>query len=249
MLLIEQGYFLVTGQWYEAGLANTRLLEMTSDPIALGEKAVLEAHQGNADSSDGFLTRLLDAMSLTPPGPSYWYAMPALVMPLVARLTGDDSRLSAAKTISETIIESSSASPERQLYARAGTALTAVLEEDSDAASDYYDAILAARQNPFMIGLLFNIDHLLGLLAMTKGDADTAVSHLEDGLKFCEDAGYQPEMAWICADLSNLLADMDGEGNADRIVELQDKAIEVARNLGMKPILEQVIAHREILKA
>ena len=249
VLLIEQGYFLVTGQWYEAGLANTRLLEMTSDPIALGEKAVLEAHQGNAESSDGYLVRLLDAMSLTPAGPSYWYAMPALVLPLVARLTGDQSRLSAAKQISESIIESSSASPERQLYARAGMALSAVLEKDSDAASDYYDVILAARKSSFMIGMLLNIDHLLGLLAMTRGDSDTAASHLEDGLKFCEDAGYQPEMAWICADLSILLADMDDDGNADRIVELQDKAIEVARTLGMNPILEQVIAHREILKA
>ncbi|NQW16607.1 MAG: protein kinase [Chloroflexi bacterium] len=249
VLLIEQGYFLVTGQWYKAGLANTRLLDMTSDPIALGEKAVLEAHHGNAEVSDGYLVRLLDAMSLTPVGPSYWYAMPALVVPLVARLTGDESRISAAKQISESVMRSTTASPERQLYARAGMALAAVAEKDSVAASDHYESILAARHTSFMIGMLLNIDHLLGLLAMAKGDSKSAIAHMEEGLKFCEKAGYRPEMAWICADLSNLLADADTDANVDRIVELQDKAIEVARKLGMTPILEQVIAHREILKA
>ncbi len=34
----------------------------------------------------------------------------------------------------------------------------------------------------------------------------------------------------------------------DQVAELQDEAIAIATELGMKPLLERVLAHREILK-
>ena len=41
----------------------------------------------------------------------------------------------------------------------------------------------------------------------------------------------------------------DAGGDAGRVTELQDEAIAIAQELGMQPLLERVLAQREILKA
>ena len=38
-------------------------------------------------------------------------------------------------------------------------------------------------------------------------------------------------------------------GDADRVTELQNEAIAIATELGMKPLLERVLAQRGMLKA
>ena len=45
------------------------------------------------------------------------------------------------------------------------------------------------------------------------------------------------------------LLDRDGTGDRERATELQDEAIAIAQELGMQPLLERVLAQREILKA
>ncbi len=50
------------------------------------------------------------------------------------------------------------------------------------------------------------------------------------------------------AKYARLYADAEGESHWEDI-ELQDEAIAVARELAMKPLLERVLAQREILKA
>ncbi len=43
--------------------------------------------------------------------------------------------------------------------------------------------------------------------------------------------------------------DRDEPGDREKAIELQDEAIAIAQELGMKPLLERVLAKREILKA
>ena len=250
VFLTMQGYQFVMGDWAGAKESNTRLLELIpGNAIAIGERALLEAHEGNIDSCESYLTRLLNAMSMTAPGPSLWHAIPALVIPLIGRLTGNYDRHAIAEEAAASVLESRAASPERQLFARAGIAISAVADDNHAEAETAYESLLERRKSPFMIALLVSVDHLLGLLAITRGDQAGATSHFDDAAAFCRDAGYRPELAWTCVDYSNLLENLDAEANAAQIVELQDEAIDIARSLGMRPLLEQVIAHREILKA
>jgi hypothetical protein len=45
------------------------------------------------------------------------------------------------------------------------------------------------------------------------------------------------------------LIDRDALGDREKATELQDEAIAITTELGMKPLLERVLAQREILKA
>ncbi len=46
-----------------------------------------------------------------------------------------------------------------------------------------------------------------------------------------------------------MLLDLDGPADRQKATELQDEAIAITQDLGMQPLLERVLAQREILKA
>ncbi|MDA1256891.1 MAG: hypothetical protein O3C10_03490 [Chloroflexi bacterium] len=103
-----------------------------------------------------------------------------------------------------------------------------------------------------------------GLLAQSVGDLDLAVQHFEDALEFCR-AGYRPELAWICSDYAEMLLDRaatdphstgsvhassaSGIGDREKAIELQDQALAITRELGMRPLTERILARREFLRA
>ncbi len=58
-------------------------------------------------------------------------------------------------------------------------------------------------------------------------------------------AARYPVALAICAfDYGNLLLERDSLGDSEKAVELQDEAISIATELGMKPLLERVLAKR-----
>jgi hypothetical protein len=76
-----------------------------------------------------------------------------------------------------------------------------------------------------------------------------AAKHFEDAIEFCEKAPYPPELAWAQYHYSDFLLDRDASGDHEKATELQDGAIAIATELGMKLLLEKVLSQREILKA
>ena len=94
-----------------------------------------------------------------------------------------------------------------------------------------------------------NVARVAGLTASFLEEWDTAFCMFESSLRICREAGYLPEVAWTCADYSEMLLDRDAPGDRQNAIELQDEAISIATELGMKPLLERVLAKREILKA
>ncbi len=46
-----------------------------------------------------------------------------------------------------------------------------------------------------------------------------------------------------------MLLDRNDSGDHEKAAELQDEAIAIAQELGMKPLLERVLAQREMLSA
>ena len=90
-----------------------------------------------------------------------------------------------------------------------------------------------------------SIDRLLGLLADTIGNTDQAITHFEDALNFCRKAGFQPELAWSCYDYANLLLERDSEGDRAQASSLLDESLEIATNLGMRPLIERVTSRQK----
>ena len=95
----------------------------------------------------------------------------------------------------------------------------------------------------------FSVDRLRGRLAVALARLDDAGEHFEDALEFCRGAEYRPELAWTCLDYSEMLLERNAADDRARTTELQDEAIAIATELGMKPLLERVLSQREILKA
>ena len=98
-------------------------------------------------------------------------------------------------------------------------------------------------------GDIISGDHILALLADTTHNPELAENHFEAAVEFCKKAGYRPELAWICADYSDMLLARDGPGDRERAIELQDEALAITQELGMRPLTERVLARREILRA
>ena len=102
--------------------------------------------------------------------------------------------------------------------------------------------------------LAFNTDRVLGLLANTMGEPVKAKEHFEDALTFCRKAGYRPELAWTCCDYADTLLQRASTSSArtddrQKAMSLLDESLAISRELGMRPLMERVLARRDILKA
>ena len=67
-----------------------------------------------------------------------------------------------------------------------------------------------------------------------------AVAHFEDALAFCRRAGYRPELAWTCCDLSDALTQRDSPGESSKALALLKESLSISTELGMQPLTERV---------
>jgi hypothetical protein len=133
------------------------------------------------------------------------------------------------------------------LLAQVGLALVAVRRRDITGAERAYDAL--APQAGGVSALPLAVDHLLGLLAQTMDTDHEAIDHFEAALAFCARAGYRPAYGWAAADYSALLLERDGPADQARALALGNEALAIGRELGMRPLVERVLARREFLRA
>ena len=162
-------------------------------------------------------------------------------LPAAARVRGDTSGLENAKALCHAAIASPSALPYRVTLARLGLAFLAIQQGDVAAAREQYAALESV---PGIMLLYVSTDRTMGLLAHTMGDLDLSAGHFQDGLDFCRKAGYRPELAWTCSDYADALVQRDDSGDRSKAVSLLEEALVIARELGMQPLLERVVAHQ-----
>ena len=243
VLCLYEGDWSTAREMSEIGLAAD-----PRDPRHLALGAVLESRLGDDDAAATYLARLRDvALASPPPGPIADHVQLALATPLALRYVSGDERLDVAEAAAEGVLSLPRLNPLLATYATAGLALIAVSRGNSDDAARLYDTLAAQRGTAsFFVPLAF--ERLLGLLAATAGRIEAALGHFVDGLAFCDRAGYRAEYAWTAADYADVLhvgADSDAR---PRAVALQDEALGIARELGMRPLVERVLARRELLQ-
>ena len=237
------------GLWSVArDFSDRSLLLSPSDARHLGTRLRLEYEVGEFTQGNVYLERLVEAMRGSPPLPGPQHSFPAMMIPMVARITGAMDHLEIAVEAAEVILSSPSATPMFSTHARLGLAMLAVVRADASAATDHYQPLVSNSGTVFNLSGIA-VDRLLGLLAHTMVNYDKADEHFQNSLGFCRQAGYRPELAWTCCDYGDMLRERDGPGDKEMAITLLDESLAISSELGMRPLMERVLSRREILKA
>ncbi len=166
---------------------------------------------------------------------------------MLAALTGDEELLQRISEAAKEALESDRWTHDQATSLVATIGIAAVELGDAETALDTYRT-LEAEGVVWAIGL-GNLDTLKGRLAATLGKTTAAIEHFEAAIAFSQTAGYRTELAWTDYYYADLLIERADPADQSKITELQDEAIAIAQELGMKPLMERVLAQREILKA
>jgi hypothetical protein len=241
---------LYEGDWRRAReMGDIGLAVQPRDPRHLALRAVLEYGLGDGDAGAPYVAQLHEvAESVPPPGPIADHVFLAGMVPFVSRCTNTDVGLDVASVAAQRVLSLPRVAPVLAMIARRGLALTAVERRDATAAERLYGELESGRGTA-SIFIPLTVDRLLGLLAAAFGGLDAARGHFEDGLAFCARAGYRPEYAWTASDYAETLLAGGISDDRSRAVALQDEALGIARELGMRPLLERILARRELLTA
>ncbi len=237
------------GNWHTARDYSDRALAVSPmEPRVVCTRAMLEYESGDFSQGQSYLERLIDLMELTPSGPVLEHAHSALVIPAVARISGNLDWDGIAEAAAQRVLSSRNATPWVTGCGRIGLALLSVQRTDVAGAQLQYGALKAfsGMKWPFIHMVA---DRLLGLLAQNMGNMDQATAHFEDALEFCRKAGYRPELAWTCCDYADALLQRGGDDDRLKAMSLLDESLAISRDLGMRPLMERALSRRVILRA
>jgi len=232
---------LVTGNWTKARGMTDRLAGIRGAKFVAYRKLILEAQTTvNSERIDEFVshTGLGDYSSvgdLLNQG-----ARNVALLAVAGRILGRQDFLEHAGEYARRALDlRPPLAPLARRQLQVSVSLDMISNRDASHARELYEELLASS------GMMVNVDslsgdHLLGLLADLSGESSVAAGHFEAAMVFCRDAGYRPELAWTMSDYAEMLISNDDD--REKVGELQDEAIDIATELGMKSLLEKVPA-------
>jgi tetratricopeptide (TPR) repeat protein len=244
------------GEWETAKGFLDRMLEIAPfDLPTLAPRALVSYQTGNFTEGRPYLERVLQAAR----EPSAWErgnfllsnrAPVTMNLSLLAYISGETDYLDITKSLAEAEASSAGVPPLWSLRAHIALGLIAVLRRDVEAAKDIRRR-LKPQEGTFAsgVGTLVSIDHMLGLLSWLVGDYDEANEQLGAAESLCRKAGAKAELAWVCCDYADMLLQRDGPGDRQKAMSLLDEALQISRELDMRPLMERVLSRRKILKA
>jgi ATP/maltotriose-dependent transcriptional regulator MalT len=241
---------LYEGDWDRArDMSDFGLRTQRRDCRHLALRAILEFGTGNVDTGTAYIARLQElAASVPPPGPIGDHVFLTATVALASSAADLETGLDAAKSSANSVLSLPRVVPVLAMITRRALAMIAVQEGDPEAAERRYRHVESGRGSASMF-IPLTVDRVLGQLAVTAGHTEAGIAHFEEGLAFCERAGYRPEHAWTASDYAEALLARGGPDDRARAIALQDVALATARELGMRPLLERVLANREMLSA
>ena len=232
----------LTGDFQEAReLSDSALAAGPKDPMVLAWRVRLEYELGDSSSRDYYLDRLLEVLKPFHLGHTET-GSPPIIIPLVAQIGGNvdvivEKGAQAALTVPFT-------PPDRIHWARIGLALMAVQQGDAASAAEQYRHLAPSKDLMTVAGSV-TIARVLGNLAYTTNQPQLAESHFEDGLVFCRNAGYRPELAWTYHDYATLLRKTHQRARA---LALVGEALPIASELGMNTLLKRLNTLRDTME-
>ena len=207
----------------------------------LYDRIITKYELGDFSSGKVYLDQLAGIVKPLPREPRFEWAISALMIPYVARITGAVDRFETAQSAADSILSTPTVLHAFELAARNGLALAAVMKGDDSSAREQYQWL--ATQSRGMAGI--SSDRVLGLLSQTMGELDQASHHFEDGLVYCRDSGYRPELAWVCHDYAEMLLERNTAGGLAKPVDLLNESASISSELGMRPLSARSAALQE----
>ena len=243
------GALCLRGDWGRAREVNELSLAIApGETRDLTVRVHLEYQSGNLEEGKVFLERLLEVMRNTPEGPTLEHGYAAMMISFVGRIEGSTEGFNEAKTAAKIVLSSPSSTRTVAEIARPCLGLIAVMEHDEKTAKVEYKYWESAEAD-VIVWMMMVRNRMLGLLAYATGNVSQASTHFEDAGEFCRERHLRPELAWTSSDYAEMLLERGAPGDRKKATELQDEAIAIATDLGMKPLLERVLSQRGILKA
>ena len=208
---------------------------------------MLEAQLGNDDAMAGHLRKLKESRDAEPEMPQHLLAM-AYAGAFAGWLRRSDDMLEDAADAAAALLAQKRSIPMLTFCGQTALALSAIHRRDRPAAEI---AIATLTDYPSGLGpfALLAAEHVLGLLAQTMGDGAAAAGHFDAARQFCRNADYRPAYGWATADYAAFLLERNDGGDHARAITLQNEALEIGRELDMRPLVERVLARREMLTA
>ncbi|NQW15976.1 MAG: protein kinase [Chloroflexi bacterium] len=241
---------LVTGDWTKAKDMLDRTAAIRDASFTAHRYLILEAQTtGNSERIDEFVSHIGLGDYSAVGGLLNQGAIYVGLWAVAGRILDDQELLDHAGEFSRKALDVQPPLPPlaRQQH-QVSVSLDMILNRDASHAKELYEELMPSS-GTMVISDSLSGDHLLGLLADLSGESNVAVEHFEAAMVFCRDAGYRPELAWTMADYAEMLNTRNEAGDSERAGELQDEAIGIAQELGMKPLLERLLGQREILKS
>ena len=256
-LEISENISSARGDWTTSRELTDRGLEATPrDGNLLGARALVEYQTGEFDTGSTYLERLITTTRSMPVHPQNnvlagWYAVAGVTVPMVGKITGDVNHFDFAKEVCQNVLNAS-AVPGFRVAANVGLALMSVQLNEVDNARDLYTKLegtagTMAPTSPNGPGVATY--RLLGLLAQTSGDLNTAIENFDKAVEFCREGGFIPELAWTFNDYADALKIRNQPQDLDKSSALFEESLEIASRLEMRPLMEHVLSQRDILKA
>ena len=194
------------------------------DLLPLIDGVIIEHEAGDFGRGAAYLEQFLEALPPVASRPTGQSSMPALVIPWVARITGETDRLDLAAATAQAILSSPLSNPSYRFFCLVGLGLLAVVQNDAAGASEQYKTLQSHQPSLNAYYFSTSRDHLLGLLAQTMGQLDLAANHFEQGIVSSRKAGYRPELAWTCCDYADALLQRNEPGDREKARSLLDES-------------------------
>jgi hypothetical protein len=168
---------------------------------------------------------------------------------LAAMIGNDESIYEIADSVAQKILDSSSDSGMGKTIARISMSLIAVHRNDKLLAQTQYNYFNSHR------GLCIeaiSTDHLLGPLAHTLGNFEVCNTHFRAVCRVSPKCNIPPRTR---QEPPRLRRNAPGTrrtqrlGDSEKAISMLDEALQISKDLDMRPLMERALSKREILKA
>jgi class 3 adenylate cyclase len=230
------------GDWKVAREAAARALELDSrSVIVLAAAAETEFQLGNLPQSVEHLTRLVDiGQSVRTVSDAGAFPLFATSAAMYCYVTGTAEYLAQVEQAGQMTLSNPRTPPTWVAVALSGLGIRAFLTRDEQAARDQLKKLdrFAGR---WVFGL--TVDHVRGLLFETLGQSEEALEAIETTLAYPQTGyGFRPLWSWAAYDCARIRLQRDAPGDRARARTLIDEALSHARKLGMRPLIDRLVA-------
>jgi class 3 adenylate cyclase/Cdc6-like AAA superfamily ATPase len=229
------------GDWDEASRIFELGLEVSPmDQRLIGQSCAVAAQRGDIDLANSLFHRLVDAVAKVPPGPGLEWTTLSNVAVRIAHINGRAPDLELIRRASQAVLVSPVPGTVMfKGYVYHALALLAYMTSEKASAAELLPIIerelVTAREYSLQT------DHVRGLLLETLGRVGEAVDAVEAALEFLPPK-YRPHRAEAAYDCARIRIARDAAGDRERARALIDEALDHAQKLGMRPLIDKLVA-------